>query len=95
MLAELINCNVPFISIPLPSSADKHQLKNAIFYEKKKLGFLIEEKDIKNNLLTKIKAIYESNPTVKEIKNTQRQYSDKNIYENINEELRNIFNDKN
>ena len=95
VLAELINCNVPFISIPLPSSADKHQFKNAIYYEKKKLGFLIEEKDIKNNLLTKIKSIYESNPTIKEIKNNQRQYSDKNIYENINEELRNIFNDKN
>ena len=63
--------------------------------KKKKLGFLIEEKDIKNNLLTKIKSIYESNPTIKEIKNNQRQYSDKNIYENINEELRNIFNDKN
>ncbi len=95
VLAELVNCNVPFISIPLPSSADKHQLKNAIYYEKKKLGFLIEEKDIKNNLLTKIKTIYESNSTLEEIKNNQRQYSDKNVYENINEELRDIFNDKN
>ena len=95
VLAELINCNVPFISIPLPSSADKHQLKNAIYYEKKKLGFLIEEKDIENNLLTKLKALYENNSTLKEIKNNQRQYSDKNVYENINGELRDIFNDKN
>ena len=95
VLAELVNCNVPFISIPLPSSADKHQLKNAIYYEKKKLGFLIEEKDIKNNLLTKIKTIYERYSTLEEIKNNQRQYSDKNVYKNINEELRDIFNDKN
>ena len=93
VLAELINCNIPFISIPLPSSADKHQLKNAIYYEKKKLGFLIEEKDIENGLLTKIKAIYESNSALKIIKNNQRQYSDKNVYENIYKELRDIFND--
>ena len=95
VLSELVNCNVPFISIPLPSSADKHQLKNAIYYEKKKLGFLIEETDIENSLLTKIKAIYESNSTLKEIRNNQRQYSDKNVYENIKEELRGIINDKN
>ena len=51
--------------------------------------------DIENSLLTKIKAIYESNSTLKEIRNNQRQYSDKNVYENIKEELRGIFNDKN
>ena len=43
MLAELTNANIPFISIPLPSSADNHQYKNANFYNKKNLSFLIEE----------------------------------------------------
>ena len=37
MLAELTNANIPFISVPLPSSADNHQLKNARFYQKKKV----------------------------------------------------------
>ena len=37
MLAELTNANIPFISVPLPSSADNHQLKNASFTIKKKL----------------------------------------------------------
>ena len=36
MLAELTNANIPFISVPLPSSADNHQFKNAGYYEKKK-----------------------------------------------------------
>ena len=27
--------NLPFISVPLPSSAENHQLKNAIYYKKK------------------------------------------------------------
>ena len=44
MLAELTNANIPFISVPLPSSADNHQLKNAIHYVKKGCSYLIEEK---------------------------------------------------
>ena len=47
MLAELTNANIPFISIPLPTSAENHQLINATFYQKKKLAFLIEEKRFK------------------------------------------------
>ena len=50
MLAELINAKIPFISVPLPSSADDHQLKNAIYYEKKGYSYLIEEKDLNAKL---------------------------------------------
>ena len=46
MLAELTNANIPFISVPLPSSADNHQFKNAGYYEKKNFAFLVEEKDL-------------------------------------------------
>ena len=46
MLAELTNANIPFISVPLPSSADNHQFKNADYYEKKNFAFLVEEKDM-------------------------------------------------
>ena len=60
MLAELTNVNIPFISVPLPSSADNHQLKNAIFYQNKKYAFLIEEKDLNNKLFNLIKEISEN-----------------------------------
>ena len=36
MSTELINMRVPFISVPLPSSADDHQLK-MLFYKKKRV----------------------------------------------------------
>ena len=39
MLAELTNANIPFISIPLPSSTDNHQLKNAMYYQTKNFSF--------------------------------------------------------
>ena len=35
VLGELINVKTPFVAIPLPTSADNHQYKNAEFYEKK------------------------------------------------------------
>ena len=60
MLAELTNANIPFISVPLPTSADNHQLKNANFYKRKNLGYLIEEKDLEEKLFGLIKEIYEN-----------------------------------
>ena len=51
VLGELINVKIPFITIPLPSSADNHQYKNALFHSKKGYGYLLEEKILKINSL--------------------------------------------
>ena len=53
MQAELVNANIPFITIPLPSSADNHQFKNTSFYENKKFFF-----DRGERFKAKIKATY-------------------------------------
>ena len=44
VLGELINFKIPFIAIPLPTSADNHQYKNAEFYQKKGLWIFIGRK---------------------------------------------------
>ena len=62
VLGELLNIKIPFISIPLPTSADNHQYKNAEFYKKKGYGYLLEEKDIKNKLYDLINSIFKINP---------------------------------
>ena len=95
MLAELTNANIPFISVPLPSSADNHQLKNSIYYQRKNLGFLIEEKDLNEKLFLLIKEIHRNISLIDKIKINQRQYSDKNVYNNINKALKEILNEKN
>ena len=95
MLAELTNARIPFISIPLPTSADNHQLKNAIFYQKKNFGFLIEEKDLNNKLLYLIKDIYKNSTILDKIKLNQSQYSDKYVYNNIDRTLKKILDEKN
>ena len=94
MLAELINVNIPFICIPLPSSADNHQLKNAIYYEKNGFGYLIEERDLSKKLFKLIKKISENNNLLNQIKLKQRQHSDKTVYENIDKQLYELINEK-
>ena len=95
VLAELTNANIPFISVPLPSSADNHQLKNAIYYQNKNYSFLIEEKDLNDKLFYLIKDIYENNTLINKIFQNQRQHSDKNVYDNINQLIEKITYDKN
>tara|TARA_B100001057_G_scaffold302730_1_gene302944 strand:+ start:115 stop:1209 length:1095 start_codon:yes stop_codon:yes gene_type:complete len=94
-LGELINIKIPFISIPLPSSADNHQYKNAEYYKKKGYGYLLEEKDIKNKLYNLINSIFIKKSLIKNILSKQSQYSDKDIYNNLNNKLEKIINEKN
>ena len=49
-LAELINLRIPFVAIPLPSSADNHQLKNAQNFVNKGYCKLLEEKFVFSKL---------------------------------------------
>tara|TARA_X000001036_G_scaffold392430_1_gene391279 strand:+ start:2262 stop:3359 length:1098 start_codon:yes stop_codon:yes gene_type:complete len=95
MLAELSNVGIPFVAVPLPTSADNHQLKNAIFYKNKNFGFMLEEKDLNEKLFYLIKDIYENKSILDKIINNLKQYSDKDVYNNIDKILKEIFNEKN
>ena len=95
VLGELINCKIPFICIPLPTSADNHQHKNAEFYLKKGYGFIVEEKDIEDKLYDLIHRIYNEKSLVNNILSNQRQYSDKNIFINLKTYIEKIINEKN
>ncbi len=94
-LGELINIKIPFIAIPLPTSADNHQFKNAKFYEKRGLCFLLEEKNISKNLYELINLIFKDNKKIKKITSNQSQYSDKDVYNNLYFNIEKILNEKN
>ena len=94
-LGELINCKIPFISIPLPSSADNHQHKNAEFYAKKGYGYLLNQKDIKDKLYDLIKNFFNDNSLMETLITNQRQHSDKNIFDNLNAKIEKTLNEKN
>ena len=95
VLAELINFKTPFISIPLPTSADNHQYKNAEFYQKKGYGYLLEEKDIEIKLYHIIQSMFKDKSLINNILSNQRQYSDKDIFKNLQVQLEKILNEKN
>jgi UDP-N-acetylglucosamine--N-acetylmuramyl-(pentapeptide) pyrophosphoryl-undecaprenol N-acetylglucosamine transferase len=95
VLGELINVKIPFISIPLPTSADNHQFKNAVYYKKKGFGYLVAEKDINDQLYDLIKSIFKDKSLIKKILANQSQYSDKNIFKNVNTHIKKIINEKN
>jgi len=95
VLGELINVKVPFISIPLPTSADDHQYKNAEYYLKKGYGYLLEEKDIKNKLFEIINLIFKDKSLINKILSKQRQYSDKDIFKKLDVVIKKIINEKN
>ena len=95
VLGELINFKIPFISIPLPTSADNHQYKNAKFYSQKGYGNFLEEKDIKDKLYELIVSTFNNKSMLNAILVKQRQHSDKDIFKNLNNHIEKILNEKN
>ena len=95
VLGELINVKRPFISIPLPTSADDHQYKNAEFYSKKGYGYLLEEKDIKHKLYELISLLFNDQLLLKKTLSKQKQYSDKDVFKNLDILIEEILNEKN
>ena len=93
MLAELLNCNIPIITIPLPSSADQHQLKNAEYFESKGYGFLVKEEDIDKKLFLLIKTIYKDKKLLNKIIIRQKEHSDKKVFKKILNQVKEMIND--
>ena len=90
-LAELLNCEIPIISIPLASSSENHQFKNAQYFMKKGLGVMIEEKNIKNKLFDLIQSIYKDKSELNLIRENQKKHSDKNVFELVKQEIKKLF----
>ena len=95
VLGELINVKIPLIAIPLPTSADNHQYINAKFYKKKGMCFLLEEKNISEDLYKLISTNFKDNTKLNSIILNQRQYSDKDVFNKLNFNIEKIINEKN
>ena len=93
MLAELLNCKIPIISIPFPYAAEDHQLKNAKYFEQKGYGFLVEEKEINTKLFSLIKTIHADKSLLNQIIKKQNLYSDRLVFEKINKQIKKFIYD--
>ena len=93
MLGELLNCCIPLVSIPLPTSADNHQLKNAKYFEKMGYGFLVEQQQISESLFPLIKSIHKDKDLLDQMIQKQKKHSDKDIFKKIENQIKKIIND--
>lgn len=87
-LSEIIALNVPSILIPSPYVPNNHQLKNAYDLVNNNAGILIEEKNLKDDILiSKIDELFNSTIKYREIKDNLNKLKIDNsatiIYENI------------
>ncbi len=71
---DVVFSQIPSILVPLPSSADQHQLINASFLVKQNAAFLIEEKNLEKNenILSIINIIKDAKKRKKIIHNLQK-----------------------
>ena len=91
--AELINCKIPFITIPYPYSADSHQDKNAVYFEKKGYSFSVKENEVNEKLFPLIKLIYNDKEILNKLIEKQKKHSNKNVFFKINNEVKNLINE--
>jgi len=93
--AELLNCKIPFISIPYSYSTDSHQDKNAAYFEKKGYSFLIKENEVNDKLFPLIKSIYKDKEILNKLIQKQKNHSDSDVFLKINNEVKILINGKN
>ena len=88
--AELLNCKIPFISIPYPYSADSHQDKNAAYFEEKGYSVSVKESEVNEKLFPLLKSFYKDKKLLSKMIEKQKKHSDKEVYFKINKEIENL-----
>ena len=93
-LAELSLLNLPFISIPLPSSIDNHQYENSKFYEAQNACWIINQKDFdKQNFEDLLFKIIENKDEYLVKKKNLQKLNFQNTWINVNQNLLSILNE--
>jgi len=92
-IAELLNLNIPFITIPLPSSVDNHQLKNAMYFQNKGYCFLLEQKYIFEKLFEMLKNLNEDRNKLILLKERMKNHSDQESLSITKELIKKVLNE--
>ena len=90
--AELTQLITPFIAVPIPNSIDNHQYLNAKYYENKECCWLLEQKNFNvNNLFNLIVQIIKNADELENIKKNMKKSYNKKVYENIENEIKELI----
>ena len=93
-LSELTYLNIPYLAIPYPFAKDDHQYQNALFYKNRNCCWILKQDDLtddtlENNLIN----IIQNKDDYLSKKNSMRNFSYKNTWNNINEKLISVINE--
>jgi len=93
-LAEISFLEKPFLTIPLPTSKDNHQMKNAEFYEKKGCCWIFDQKRINKVELSNfiINLLRDKADLINKKKNLQK-LNNTNSWEHINQKIKKVINE--
>ena len=93
-LSELTFLNIPYIAIPFALAKDDHQSQNALFYKNKNCCWILDEKELKDNSLTKyLIDILKNKEDYLNKKKNMKEFSYQNTWNKINEKLINAINE--
>ena len=93
-LAEISFLKKPFIAIPLPSSKDNHQMKNAQYYEEKGCCWVLDQRNLnKDKLSDIISKILREKTDFNDKKYNLNNLNNNNSWNNTNQKLNKIVNE--
>ena len=92
-LAELSIMNIPFISVPLPSSKDNHQFENANFYKDKDCCWIIEQNSFEEKIEELLKDILTNKNGYLKKKENLKKLNYQNTWINVNQKILRILNE--
>jgi UDP-N-acetylglucosamine--N-acetylmuramyl-(pentapeptide) pyrophosphoryl-undecaprenol N-acetylglucosamine transferase len=94
--AELVHAHLPFIAVPLSDSIDNHQYINAKYYENKGCCWLLEQNNFNaDNLFNLIVEIIDNKNKLKSTIENMKKIKNKNVYLNIENEIRKLLKNEN
>ena len=93
-MAELINLRVPFIAVPLPSSIDNHQFKNAKYFNEKNYCFLLEQKFLLSKLSNILQDAHQNRNKLHSFKQKMSKHSDKESLMKAKQIIKDYFDGK-
>ena len=93
-MAEISFLEIPFIAIPLPTSKDNHQMKNAEYYEKKGCCWILDQNKLNKDELTSffMNLLKDKAELLDKKKNLQK-INYMSSWKKINQELKIIINE--
>ena len=92
-LAELSVLNIPFITVPLPTSKDNHQFENANFYKNYNCCWLVEQNIFEEKIEEILEDILINKSDYLKKKENLKKLNYQNSWINVNEKILKIINE--